>query len=78
MTPREALEKAISLAGSQSELARRIGGPVKQQHVDYWLRVMGKISEKHAIAAERAVDGQVTRYQFRPDVFGDAPAEAVA
>lgn len=78
MTMLEALERAVELAGGQSELARRIGGTVKQQHVHYWLKVMGKISEKHAIAAELAVDGQVTRYQLRPDVFGREPERAAA
>lgn len=69
MTELQALKKAVDLSGGQSELARRIGGTVKQQHVHYWLNVMGRISEKHVIAAEAAVQGRVTRHQLRPDIY---------
>ena len=85
----QALERAVEIAGGQSEFARRLtiareqlfrddGGtgelrPIKQQHVDYWLRVMKKLPAEHARPAEMAVDGKVSRHEFRPDVFGLAP-----
>ena len=69
MTPREALEKCVTLAGGQSELARRIGGRVKQAHVHYWLNEMKEISHRHVLACEAAVSGQVTRHQLRPDIY---------
>lgn len=77
-TPLEALEMAVAAAGSQSELARRIGGKVRQQHVHYWLTQMKMIAAEHAVAAELAVQGVVTRYELRPDVFGEAPERAAA
>lgn len=65
---RTAIETAVAIAGSQSELARRIG--VRQGYVWKWLR-----SKK--VPAERCADIElatgVTRYQLRPDVFGPAP-----
>jgi len=75
MSMLEALQKAVDLAGGQSEFARRLGGTVKQQHVHYWLNVMGMISHKYVIAAETAVDGRVSRHELRPDLY---PLERVA
>lgn len=69
MSPLEALQKTVELAGGQSELARRIGGRVKQQHVHYWLTVMEKISHEHVLAAEAAVGGRVSRHDLRPDMY---------
>jgi DNA-binding transcriptional regulator YdaS (Cro superfamily) len=74
MTPLQALEKCVQEAGGQSELARRIGGKVKQQHVHYWLTKMGQIPPHHARACERAVDGKVTAEQLRPDIFKEVRA----
>lgn len=86
----EALERAIELAGGQPQFADRLNTarqqlqaetpedlarPIKQQHVDYWLRVMKRLPERLARAGELATDGNVTRYQFRPDVFGDGPEQ---
>lgn len=68
MTP---LENAIALCGSQSELARRIGGKVRTGHIHYWLR--HNVPAEHCGAIETATGGQVTRYRLRPDVFGAAP-----
>lgn len=76
MTPLEALERAIAIAGGQSELARRISA--KQQTVHYWVAVAGKAAAEYARPIEFAVDGQVTRYQLRPDVFGEAQEERAA
>lgn len=65
-----ALHRAIALAGSQTGLARRIGKT--QSHVAQWLR-RGRVGPTACIAIETAVGGQVTRYELRPDVFGDPP-----
>lgn len=76
MTEREALQKAIEVVGSQTELARRctdIGPKQYQQgHVGYWLRA-GRVSPPAAIVIEKATDGQVTRHDLRPDLY---PREA--
>ena len=53
--------------------------PIKQQHVDYWIRVMKKLPSEHARAAERVAEGRFTRYDFRPDIFGPPdPGAALA
>jgi DNA-binding transcriptional regulator YdaS (Cro superfamily) len=68
---KQALKEAVSLVGSQEELAKRLG--VKQQHVSYWLKNNGLPAEKVA-QAEQAVDRKITRQQFRPDIF-QAPTQ---
>lgn len=71
MTP---LERAVEICTSQAELARRIGGNVKQAHVWNWLNSdSGLAPAEHCRAIETATDGEVTRYELRPDVFGPAP-----
>lgn len=72
----EALKRAVELAGGQSSLAKSIG--VKQQHVWNWLNRDGKAAADRAILIERATGGQVTRYELRPDVFGEPPHEEAA
>jgi len=67
------IEKAVSLSGSQSELARRIG--VRQGTLWKWIR-KGIVPAEYAISIESAVKGKVTRYQLRPDVFGPAPIKS--
>lgn len=64
------LERSITICGTQSELARRIGGKVRTGHIHYWLR--NKVPSERCIDIERATEGQVSRYELRPDVFGDA------
>jgi DNA-binding transcriptional regulator YdaS (Cro superfamily) len=41
------LEQAISICGSQAELARRMGGKTRTGHIYYWL--------KHGLSADAAV-----------------------
>ena len=66
----EALLRAVSLAGGQTALARRIGK--SPAHVAQWLR-RGRVGPTACIPIETAVGGQVTRYELRPDVFGQPP-----
>ncbi len=69
------IEEAIRIVGSQSGLATAIQPKhpkVKQQHVWKWLRA-GKIPAEYVLAIEHATGGKVTRYQLRPDVFGQDP-----
>lgn len=44
-----ALKSAIRIVGSQSALARRMGGAVKQAHVYYWLHNGVPLSRARAI-----------------------------
>jgi DNA-binding transcriptional regulator YdaS (Cro superfamily) len=66
------VERAIELCGgSQTELARRIGGKVRQGHVWKWLH-MAQLPPERAVQIELAVG--IPRHEIRPDIFG--PKEA--
>ncbi len=73
MNRKQALEKAIELAGSQEKLASM--SDYSQAAISKMLND-GMASIKAAKAFEEALDGQITRYQFRPDFFGSPPANA--
>ena len=61
--------KAIAAcAGSQSELARRCGGRVKQGHIWRWLHTR-KLTAEACAALECGSAGAVTKAQMRPDLF---------
>lgn len=85
LTPMQALEKAVELAGSQAELARRLADhtknhKIKQAHVWNWLNRDKEVPAEMAVPIEAvtpAKDGhlQVTRQQLRPDLY---PVERVA
>lgn len=62
MTP---LEKSVGLAGSQSELARRLG--VVPQVVHNWIK-RGQVPAERCPDIERATDGRVRCEDLRPDV----------
>ena len=66
-----AFMKAIHLSGgTQQTLADLLG--VTQAHVSYWK--CNQIPVKRAIEIERALNGQVTRNELRPDIFGEQAA----
>ena len=67
----QALEQAIAAAGSQSELARRIG--VSQNAVSRWMRINGQVGDRFAIKVEQATDGAVSRHDLRPDLYPRDP-----
>jgi DNA-binding transcriptional regulator YdaS (Cro superfamily) len=63
-----ALDRAIHHLGTANELARRLG--LFPQHVNNW-KTRG-VPAARCIDIELATDGVVTRYDLRPDVFGQA------
>jgi len=63
MTP---IERAVSLVGGQSALARIIG--IKPQSVRHWV-VSGLVPPRRVIAIEEATGGKVTRQELRPDIY---------
>ncbi|MFI9652822.1 transcriptional regulator [Guyparkeria halopsychrophila] len=70
-----ALARAVDLAGSQSELARRIG--VDQPHIWNWLnRGRKRVPGEYVIPIEEAVGGAVTRQQLRPDLYPESDASS--
>ena len=69
------IKQAIrAVGGQQSELAKRIS--VTAQAVNQWVGGLRPVPAKHCIAIEEATEGAVTRYDLRPDVFGQQPSEA--
>lgn len=65
-----AIELAIICLGGVNALGRAIG--VENGHIYYW-RKTNKVSSLYCRAIEAATNGLVTRYQLRPDVFGEGP-----
>jgi DNA-binding transcriptional regulator YdaS (Cro superfamily) len=68
--PSDPLSDAIAAAGGVSKLASLIG--VRQNAVSNW-RTRGQVPAEHCLSIEQAVEGKVTRYELRPDVFGAPP-----
>lgn len=60
------ISRAINLVGSQEAFAQRVG--VSQQAVSKWLK-KGSIPAEKVVLAEQAVEGAITRHEFRPDIF---------
>lgn len=66
------IERAVQIVGSQSEVARQVG--VKPQSVQQWVS-SGRVPPHWCLTLERITNKQITRYDLRPDVFGEkAPA----
>ena len=61
-----AVEKAIAIAGSQKELAKRCGKA--QSTVCDWLNGKKQISPVHVPGLVKAVGGAVQAFEFRPDL----------
>lgn len=64
-TPFEALEQALQIAGSQSELARICG--VQQPTVWKWLQSSKRIPAEHVLRVEAAT--RIPRHYLRPDIY---------
>lgn len=75
MSTKSPLQRAVDIAGGQSALGSMINRA--QGHVYYWLyRAKNGCPPNVAIEIEAALDGQITRYDLRPDIFGRKPEEA--
>lgn len=61
----DALTKAITILGSQTALAKALGGSA--QTVNNWIK-RGSIPAEHCPAIERATAGAVRCEDLRPDV----------
>lgn len=66
-----AIKRAVEIVGSQSLLAKAIGA--HKVLVNQWVLGQRPIPARWCIPIEQATGGAVTRYQLRPDVFGEAP-----
>lgn len=62
-----ALQRALGLIGGPTKAARAAG--CTPQAVDQWqVCPPGRV-----LSIETATEGKVTRYQLRPDIYGEAP-----
>lgn len=61
------LVRAIEVIGSAAELSRMLG--IKPSAICPWERCPAE----HAAEVEYRTNGVVTRYQLRPDIFGEDP-----
>ena len=71
-TPLDALIRAIEVAGSQKELADRISSvdlPIGQSGISNWIQRLKRVPAERVLAVEQAVDGKVSRYELRPDIY---------
>jgi len=70
----KSIEKAVAATGSQAALARAIGKscPFVNDMLHSRKQVPGELCRK----IEEATCGQVTRYDLRPDIFGEAPTKS--
>ncbi|ADE14145.1 conserved hypothetical protein [Nitrosococcus halophilus Nc 4] len=67
------LDISIEILGSQAALAREVG--VTLQAVNQWVK-KGRVPPGRAIAIEQATKRRVTRYELRPDIFGEKESAA--
>ncbi|MGR3482375.1 YdaS family helix-turn-helix protein [Salipiger marinus] len=65
------IQRAIRHHGSQSKLAEAAG--CSQQQISYLLKAK-RISADMAVKIDLATAGAVSRYEMRPDIFGEGRA----
>lgn len=71
------VEKVVRLAGGQAELARRCN--TSQPRIWQCVHRNQRVPADLVIPFERAVAGQVTRHELRPDLYpNDEPAVTAA
>lgn len=75
MDKKNALEKAVEIVGSQARLAAKTG--VTPQFICQLLKGSRPIPASFALKIEAATDGQVSKNQLCPAIFGQ-PDCAVA
>jgi DNA-binding transcriptional regulator YdaS (Cro superfamily) len=65
------LKKAIEMAGNQDALACAIG--ITQARVSQILQEGKPIKAEYAVAIDKFTNGEVSKYELRPDLFGAPP-----
>lgn len=61
-----AIERAANAAGGQSALARLL--EITPQAVQRWCAT-GTVPSERVLDIERAINGQVSRHELRPDLY---------
>ncbi len=64
------IQKAIELAGGQTQLAQKLG--VTQQLISVWA-IKGRPPPQRVPQIVAALEGQITKHELRPDLW--EPAE---
>lgn len=67
------IERLLMLVRSQSCFARELG--ISPQAVDGWRR-RGQVPAERVLDIERITGGAITRYELRPDIYGEPPHRA--
>jgi hypothetical protein len=67
----EALQKAIDLIGGPAAVGKLFDPQISGPAVSQW----EKAPANRVLVIEAATNGQVTRHDLRPDIFGPAPGE---
>ncbi|MBP6818316.1 MAG: helix-turn-helix domain-containing protein [Ferrovibrio sp.] len=71
-----ALDAAASIVGSHAALSGKIGVP--KTTMSSWRTRKKAVPADHCLPIEQATNGQVTRHDLRPDIFGPPPAQPPA
>ncbi len=69
---RRHIQRAISLAGSQSKLAEQLD--ISQQNVSRLMTRAKRVPAELAVAIEKVTEGKVSRSDLRPDLFDERAA----
>lgn len=69
----DALEQVIEILGSQEALASCL--KIRSPSISDW-RKRGRVPAERCLEIEKLTDSRVSRYDLRPDVFGEAPEKA--
>jgi len=72
------IQAAVDLFDSQTAFAEAISTDdrkVKQAQVSHWYTGLKPVPGHHCLPIEVATKAQVTRYDLRPDIFGE-PTQA--
>lgn len=67
--PKPLIQKAIDIAGSQKALAEALN--LSQQGVSWLLNDAPTVKAEYAVAIDALTQGQVSKHDLRPDLFGD-------
>ena len=67
MNKREAVKKAIELAGGQTALARLVG--TRQSSVFNWLNRGQEMPADQVLTVAWALDFEITPHEMRPDLY---------
>jgi len=75
LTPEQAIRILIAINMSQKGLATKLrerGFDIEDPTISSWIQ-KGKCPPKYVLTLEELSNGLVSRYDLRPDIFGEGP-----